>query len=42
MYLSQKLIGHTDIVTCIDNHLHEEFIASGSLDKSVKIWKNEN
>ena len=35
----EKLIGHTLPVLCCDVHPSEQVIVSGSLDKSIKIWR---
>lgn len=34
----QKLEGHTETVTTVTSHPTENLIASGSLDKSIRIW----
>lgn len=34
-----KLTGHTQPVLCCDAHPSDRVIVSGSLDKTVKIWK---
>ncbi len=36
--LAAKLLGHTGIVTSVDWHPTEDLLASGSLDKTLRIW----
>lgn len=38
----QTLAGHTMTVTCVSCSRDGEFFASGSLDKSIIIWKSNN
>lgn len=40
--LLQKLEGHTEPVMSVACHPTENLIASGSLDKSIRIWAQEN
>jgi COMPASS component SWD3 len=37
--LLQRLEGHEDVVVAVSGHPTAEVIASGSLDKTVKLWK---
>jgi len=37
--LLQKLMGHTDVVVAVSAHPYSDIIASGSLDKTVRLWK---
>jgi len=36
----QRLEGHTDVVMSVDTHPTESVIVSGSLDKTVRIWRD--
>jgi WD40 repeat protein len=35
----QELTGHTNEVTCVSWNLFNDYIISGSLDKTIKIWR---
>jgi len=37
--LLEKLEGHTDVVVAVSAHPYNDIIASGSLDKTVRLWK---
>jgi len=37
--LLQKLEGHNDVVVAVSSHPYYDIIASGSLDKTVRLWK---
>ena len=36
-----SLAGHTDIVLCVASHQHLGYIATGSKDYTIKIWKQK-
>lgn len=38
----QKLHGHSDVVMTVSAHPTKQMIASGSLDKSVRLWQVES
>ncbi|KAH7064637.1 WD40-repeat-containing domain protein [Macrophomina phaseolina] len=40
--IMQKLDGHDDPVLSVDTHPTEPWIVSGSLDKTIRIWKMED
>lgn len=37
--LLQKLQGHKKVVVAVSSHPYSDIIASGSLDKTVRLWK---